>query len=416
MKRKKLKEEAKDLNENKPFRCPIKGCNFAAKRAGTLNLHKYQVHGVGKKAEDAGRITEVLGKEGMYSIASSKQFKLSAPTIALMQLLIQTGKASNMEELMEKSIYNLAYGGGKMSDNSGEGKNKASEILKQVEDVETTKAVLDAWRGKRSDGEEKAPSEDEIDRAIKDMTKQLRWKQTQKMMSGDDFSMKDMMQMEMLQSMMRRNRGSDSQNLSVLQQQINSLQQQMQQRELQHRQELEMQNLRNSISKIGEKKGMNAEDIMKIWADRDSAVKTKDIELQKERDKGLRTMLDSKLRELERATPSGGDTESIKKIAEAIKALREVNKELGSGREEGERGKIAQEFIKSTIDQLKDPLIRPIGESIARGMEQRIAQPPMPMPMEQLPPEALSNIESPSANTVPAVKKSERYSIPVEHM
>lgn len=341
---------------------------------------------------------EAFGEDG-YRIMSPKQMSLSGQEAHMAEILINAGFAKDFRELTRKNMrlsFSLLNLGGmrpmvdnpKLKEAEKEEESGPIKIIKQLQRAEQDQAIVDTWKTRST----KVPNEDEMDKAVRDFTKLAKFKQLQKAMSGDDFNIKDLMQMQMLDRMMAKGGGNDNSQVSALQQQINNMQSQMAQKESQHRQELAMQGLKDTIAKIGDKKGMDAQELMKIWADRDKAVKSKDTDLQKARDEILKVQLDSKIAELSRvvagARSSGGSLGNLKKFSDELNTVKEIAKSLGASGEK-DTGDKAMDFVKDTLDAVKGPLLTPVGQALAERVARGpIAPPQMPpnMPPPQLPP------------------------------
>ena len=122
------------------------------------------------------------------------------------------------------------------------------KIVKQLQEAEMSKEVLDIYRNKDKG---KEATEDEMDKLEKSMAKQIRMKQMKKMLEGgEDLDLKELMKIQMFKQMFSPNQGQNNHQdtqLQALMQEIRDMK-----REQSHQQDKQMmqQNFNNQLQAL----------------------------------------------------------------------------------------------------------------------------------------------------------------------
>ena len=380
--------------------CPDCGQFIKKEKPTKIAKKSLPKHGIVKTepqtefVEDSG-IPPVDQRIGTSSRASSV---FSGVEQGMAEMLIKSGYAKNIEELQRKNLhltYNTLtsnFGGNSMKNPKEEeslediDKLEDKELLREYKQIklQRMKEELEKKKGLESKRVE-PPSEDELEKLEKQMARQMRMKQMQRMI-GDDkkeggFTMGDFMQYMLLKDLAgnKSNDGS-SKELQMLQQQIQNMQNQSQQKQF-----LEI------ATNMKGREGLSAEDVLKFTTDKNVAVESERLKTQAEREDKIREQIDNKLMEIEaRAAKNPSD---IIKLKEDLKAIKEVASELGekkSGFADILGATIAQPGVQNLVAEGAEALKQRREEKLMRQqMPQPIPmqQPQQPIPEEQQNPE-----------------------------
>jgi len=240
----KEKEEEKEIERTpKNFEGhPCEFCDFFAKTPGGMNLHLINRHPVeakamkkakGKKGK-RGRPKEeatLTNDKGEKKIFSSRSVPFPADTLALMQMLINSGVAPDIKTLVQQSIYEKAYksgiqnGVGKMNNDSNTNPNK---VMEKMMDAQMSKRIMDMMGGNQPNG--KSSGNFDMKEIVDLMKQQYTLKMLSKglgegeggsMFSGMPKEMAMQMQMQMFQNMTGGNKPDPQ--IAILQQQIQQM-------------------------------------------------------------------------------------------------------------------------------------------------------------------------------------------------
>ena len=320
---------------------------------------------------------------------------LNSQEMQLVENLVNTGVGDSPAEVLKKGVYALASGyniGGVNMTNGKTDKKEEMDPLKQIDEMQAREGrdiALQRMQDKIKKGDALDPKE------IMDMVKT---KQALKMLGdmdqgdGSDFNIKDMMQLQMLQSFTPNQNNDGNQPLL---QQVKDLQQQLSEQ----KQDSRYSELMNKIDKLGQGKS-GGEDITALKetmleiekirsAGRTELEKSKQSN-QEEIEKRKAIELDHKLAEIDRKSQeivarsqgskgiSKGDIADIK---ETISAAKDLAKELGGeGQKQGkDAGELVTDVINKTIENLT-----PIAK---KYMEDKAAQGPQPGSVYTEPPQ-----------------------------
>ena len=343
------------------FKCHLCGKKF--KSRGALQLHLFQAHGFKKEDKDA-----VDPTKGSYRItALTKGFRLDAQTLALAQLLIKMGVAYNLSDLFEKAIYRMAMGEGVPSKGGGNMSNP-KEALTEIQTAEMIDAYINKLR------KDKDVSDDELEKLEKQMARQLRLKQLERLIKGGDFDFKDFFILQMLQQNFK---GSDS----SLKAEIESLKQQLQQQVM-------INNLIQQFEKrIEDMKKNNGSDIQqfllaleKIRAESEKKQKEIEKELFKEKERRLEERQKKFEKEVmeqvqSQLNSSGLDKELSERIKKQILDNLDLGKIFSGNKGEKNSAEVAKDLINGVVERIKEPLLKPLGQGLAARLANVQSQP-----------------------------------------
>lgn len=370
------------------YRCHL--CGRVFNSPGALRLHLYQGHGFKKEDKDV-----IDPTKGSYRItALTKGFRLDAQTLALAQLLIKMGVAYNLSDLFEKAIYRMAMGEG-VPPKGGGSMSNPKEALNEIQTAEMIDAYIDKLR------KNKDVSDDELEKLEKQMARQLRLKQLERLIKGGDFDFKDFFILQMLQQSFKNNDSS-------LKAEIESLKQQLQQQVM-------INNLIQQFEKrLEEVKKNNGSDIQqfllaleKIRAESEKKQKEIEKELFKEKERRLEERQKKFEKEVmeqiqSKLNSSGLDKELTEKIKRQILENLDLGKIFSGSKGEKSSAEVAKDLINGVVERIKEPLLKPLGQ----GLAARLAGVNNPQPAVEsnpLPQPEINNPEQPVVEEQPLV-------------
>lgn len=358
-------------------------------------------------------VGEEAAEESDFRMTSMRPIALSGKDMALAEVMVNAGVAKNFSDLTRKALHVL-YGGMNLPFNTQLNKEEQimekeqpdpKQTMKQIQEQE----IMSAY-AKRLAGDSGA-----------NPTKTMRELQEQKMIEAYIRNMGNANQTDPLQFMMlmrmldNKDKGKEDNNFmdKMMQlQMVQSLRPQADQ-SLQR----EIADLKHTIAtqqllQQAQQKGaptLNDQLMVmeKIRADRDTKIKEAEIEAQKQRDVAFRAVLDTKLKEMERAVEdarAGGSfgSQRIRELKEEIGAIKEMSHELG------EREKSTGEYFAETvgslantlqptftklIEQKQQPIYQPMPAEAYGAVQEAPVPPEMDMPDMHLPSSSLSPSE-----------------------
>jgi len=172
--------------------------------------------------------------------------------------------------------------------------------------------------------------------------------------------------------------------------------------------------LRQSImqlmaSKKGENDTIKFEELFKILAEKDKDIKEMEMRLQEEKERNLREMMEKQLADIQeriqQQTAQKSTNEQIAELSQAIKSIKEVASEFSAvGKPDKTKGELAKELIEGTIEKIKEPLLKPMGQAIAS----QIANQNQPREVIVQPTKEVVLTPQPSPETIeaPPIKKA----------
>jgi len=363
--------------------CP--DCGKEVKSLG-LAAHRRIVHGIG--AQNTGE--EETIPEGTASITAPKTLTLSGEDLGIADMLIRSGFAKDLNELTHKSLnfthsnLNRLGGGYKMEQNPREEtfedieKMKDRNILRKFKELQV-KAMEEELENKKSKSPEVKPETDDEEKIIKQMERQIRIKTMKKALDEGEFSLGKMMEMRMMDRMFGDT--GKSSEVQALQNQLNSLQQQMQQERLIASQQLQNERVIQKIEQMG-KPGMTAQDVLTFTSDKERAVKEIELQLQLQQEKATGEKLAQLQQQIIQAQQGGGLTaQRIQAFNEELKAIKSMASELG----ESKKG--AGEYISETITNIATQLQPALTKMIEQKQQPQQFPPYQEMP--QYPPQKI---------------------------
>ena len=323
--------------------------------------------------------------DGRFNFNMGTGTGLNSHEMQLVENLVNTGVGNSPADILKKGVYALAsgysIGGGNMVIEKTDKKEPvdASKIMNDLQAREATDITLASMREKIKTGAS-------LD--SKELMEMLKTRQTLKMLTdmdkdeGTDFGMKDMMQLQMLQSFAPQNQNNNGNQALV--DQVKELQRQLSEQ----KNDARYQEILNKIeSKVGQGDSANGdikalkETMLEIEKIRDSgrvevekSKQTTQIEIEKRKE----LELTHKLAEIERKSqdivasskgPTGITKSSIAELKDTMAVAKELANELGGG--EAKKGKDAGELVTDVINKTITNLT-PIAK---KYMEDKAAQP-----------------------------------------
>ncbi len=259
-------------------------------------------------------------------------------------------------------------------------KKKKKKTMAQIQEQEMMKAYIDSMK--------KGDSSDPLMTMM--MMKMLE-NQGKGVDSGDNGFMKDLMQMQMMKMMS----GGDNQQTNALQRELVDLKQNMQ-----------MSQIMSQQSQTQHGSQMNQEYLTKmenIRADRDKELKKMEVDAQRQRDKNMQLVFETKVKEIQhdmqRATEeakSKGGKADLSSFKDQLTMIKELNNMVG------EREKGAGEYISETISNVAGQL-QPAITNYMQQQQQKSMQPQYP----QVPPMAEQPSQEVPSQEVPAYEEPE---------
>lgn len=379
---------------------------------GALQLHIWQKHTPRTPKEKNKGIVAQEKVESNYEISTrTPGFTLNPETLALAQLLVQSGRAKDLADLFKKSIYHMAYieGGNKMVDQN----QSPKETLDEIQSREIIDAYLVKLKGKDST---KEPEEDDIEKLEKQMTKQMRIRQMDRMMKGDSFDFKDLLAWQMFQGSFGGKK-NDGEHADGIKQELAELKRKMETQDL-------INQFQRRLEGIESKKddGNSFKDFVialeKMRGESDKKVKEFEMKLQEERSIQLKDNMDRFEREVKeqlnnKLRSSGFDDQLQSKIKEQLLGNLDFKKLFSDGKEKTS-SQAAQELISGVIDKVKEPLLAPMGQALAARIaqsgrrEEPVYYPQQPPVSEEIP----QQVETPQDNPINAGNETQETSTP----
>ncbi len=326
--------------------------------------------------------------DGQFNFNMGTGTGLNSHEMQMVENLVNTGVGNSPADILKKGVYALAsgysIGGGNMVIEKTDKKEPvdATKLMNDLQAREATDLTLASMREKIKTGAS-------LD--SKELMEMLKTRQTLKMLSdmdndeSTDFGMKDMMQLQMLQSFAPQNQNNNGNQALV--DQVKELQRQLSEQ----KNDARYQEILNKIeSKVGQGDSANGDikalketmlEIEKIRNTGRVEVEKSKTVAQTEIEKRKELELKHTLAEIERksqaiATSSKGPTgitkSSIAELKETMAVAKDLANELGGG--EAKKGKDAGELVTEVINKTIEHLT-PIAK---KYMEDKAAQPPQP--------------------------------------
>lgn len=324
-----------------------------------------------------GKSVEILketkpSKDRPYEIHSSRNIKFSGNELAQAEMLIASGVANNFNDLAKKA-FNILFLKEKVSKAFGGDTNKMENqepnpkrTMAQIQEQEMMKAYIE---GMKKSGQS--------DPMMTMMMMKMLENKDKGVDSGNNGFMKDLMQMQMMKMMS----GGDNQQANALQKEIADLKQNMQMSQLMGQQQQTQQG-----SQAQQEYLMKMENIR---AERDKDLKRIEVEAQKQKDKNLQLVFETKVGEIQRemqraieeANRKGGKAD-LTSFKDQLTMIKELNNMVGE-REKG-AGEYISETISNVAGQLQPALTNYMQQQQQRQMQpQTMQQFPMPEQPEQ---------------------------------
>lgn len=259
-------------------------------------------------------------------------------------------------------------------------KMKDRNIIRKFKELQV-KAMEEELEDKKQSKSEVKPEIDDEEKIIKQMERQIRIKTMKKALDEGEFSLGKMMEMRMMDRMFGDNTGKSSE-VQALQNQLNSLQQQMQQERLVASQQLQNERVIQKIEQMGSQQpGMTAQDVLTFTSDKDRAVKEIGLQLQMQQEKATGEKLAQLQQQIIQAQQGGGlTTQRIQAFNEELKAIKSMAAEFG------DKPKGAGEYISETITNIATQLQPALTKMIDQKQQQQ-QFPPYPQEFPLQPPQ-----------------------------
>ena len=359
--------------ENNRWRCP--------------QCHKY-TRSPDMKGKDTENLKEVKpSKDRPYEILSSRNIKFSGNELAQAEMLIASGVATNFNELAKKA-FNILFLKEKVNKAFGSDINKMENqepnpkrTMAQIQEQEMMKAYIDSMK-----------KEGSSDPMITMMMMKMLENQNKGKDSGDNGFMKDLMQMQMMKIMS----GGDNQQTGVLQREITDLKQSMQMAQVMAQQQQSQEGNKTQQEYLTKMENIRSE--------RDKDLKKMEVDAQRQRDKNMQLIFDTKLKEIQenmrRVTEeakSKGEKADLSNFKNQLNTVKELSTMVG------EREKGAGEYIAETVTNVASQL-QPAITNYMQQQQQQQAMQPQTVPMSEQPqelPQEAPPYEEPSEFPVP---------------
>jgi len=298
-------------------------------------------------------------KEKGYKISSLRPISLSGREMALAEILINAGLAKNLNDLTRKGLYvmaamfNLPHGQ-KMEELNQEKQEEKPNPKKTLRELQEQK-MIEAYINNMEKGN-----------VIDPLSMMMLMRMMDNRDKGEDNNFMDkMLQLQMIRSI------SQPQAETHLSKELADLKYQLQiQQILQQAQNKNAPSLNEQMIALE-----------KIRADRDEKIKAAEIQAQQERDKTLKVMIDSKLKDMEkqlREAQEGGrgmGASQLNEFRETLKAVKEMQKEIG------ERERSAGEYLSETVTNVASQL----QPTLTKLIESKQKQSQIPAQVEESP-------------------------------
>lgn len=358
---------------------------------------------------------EINKEEPSKSISTKKTVDYDASDLHIGQILIDMGYAQDLGDLARKNMklaFSLMNMGALGKQFNAMELNKEQTKEETFEDIDKMKEKDDLRRYKNLQikrmekelNEGNSGQKLSEDKMIESMEKQIRiktMKEALKSGNEDGMGVNELFKWKIMSSMFDNpGKSSDSQAFQALQTQFNSLQEQMRQERNLAQQKLQNETVIHKLEQFGNQKGMTAQDVLSFTADKQSAVKEAELEIQKQREythkaeqDALRAEQNSKMKELEieMEKVKSGKQSDLKDFVEKFKEVKQISAEIG------EREKGTGEMVMEGLGKVAESVGPSLAELIKQKREQ---QPPqqLPPPAEQLPPELPPEQPNPEPN------------------
>ncbi len=323
------------------------------------------------KGKEIDNLKEVKpSKDRPYEILSSRNIKFSGNELAQAEMLIQSGVASNFNDLAKKA-FNILFLKEKVNKAFGIDRNimetnqepNPERTMKQIQEQEMMKGYIESM---------KKGSQDPI---MTMMMMRMMDNQNKGKDAGDNGFMKELMQMQM----MKMFSGGDNQQANALQREIADLKQNMQVAQLMNQQQQTKQGTQMSQDYIAK--------MEKIKADRDTEMKKIELEAQEQRDKNMQYVFETKVgeiqKEMQRVTEDAkrkGEKADLSSFRDQLNMVKELSVLVGD-KEKG-TGEMIMESLGSVAEKVAPALIQ-LGQ---QKQQQQMMPQQIPPQAEQLPP------------------------------
>ncbi len=350
---KNCKEDVDPYSTEKGWKCP--GCNKFV-----------QSPDIKKGGETIREVKS--SKDRPYEIASSRNIKFSGNELAQAEMLIQSGVASNFNDLAKKA-FNILFLKEKVNKAFGMDINKMEReepnperTMKEIQQQEMMKAYIEGMR--------KGNQTDPLS-----MMMLMRMMDNKEQGKSSNNVMDKMLEIQMMKSVM----GGQNSETSGLQKEIAELKHQMSTQQ--------MLNQNQQMQQTGQSSQQFMQEMEKIRSERDKSIKQAEVDAQKERDKNLqlafenrRIELEGRLQAIEKEKKQGSGnlaSNRIKEMKEEIAAIKELSAMIGD-REKG-AGEMIVEGLGNVVDK--------VGPAFTELLKQKRQQTPYPPAQENLPPQ-----------------------------
>ena len=329
-----------------------------------LIIRKHPPSKDGDKQEKS--LTQKTSKE-YPDTGSSKQINFNAKTLATIEKLEQDGHGESRDEIIKKALESYSQNLPNqnwvrdpiqkmreeitMADlkkqlketntNNNDNMEGPSKIIKQIQEAEVSKEIINIYKDKK---DKNPPTEDEFDKMERQMAKQLRMKQMNKLLSndGEDFGIKEMMKYQMFRNMMGTQDTNQSNQsnpqLQALMQEIKDMK-----RDQFHQQEKQMlqDQFKTQIQALQSNKPNQAVDAIKehhraLAEQQQRSQSEKDVmqqQIQQKDQELLKEQLDSRVKDLQDkvmgARQSNALPDQVQKFKQELESLKELQEALG---------------------------------------------------------------------------------------
>ena len=335
------------------------------------------------KGKEIDNLKEVKpSKDRPYEILSSRNIKFSGNELAQAEMLIQSGVASNFNDLAKKA-FNILFLKEKVNKAFGIDRNimetnqepNPERTMKQIQEQEMMKGYIESM---------KKGSQDPI---MTMMMMRMMDNQNKGKDAGDNGFMKELMQIQM----MKMFSGGDNQQANALQREIADLKQGMQVAQLMSQQQQTQQGNQMSQDYIAK--------MEKIKADRDMEMKKIEIKAQEERDKNMQYVFETKVEEIQKEMQRvnedarrKGEKADLSSFKDQLTMVKDLSTMLGD-REKG-TGEMVMESLGNVAEKVAPALIQ-LGQ---QKQQQQMMPQQMPPQAEQLPQELPPEQPKPEPN------------------
>ena len=326
---------------------------------------------------------EMVQEGNTKLLLTPKTTKYDASDLHMGEILINMGYAKDLNDLTRKnmklafSLMNMGAVGKQFNTMENKEQPDPKKTMAQIQEQKLMESYIKSL-----------DSGNQSDPMMTMMMMKMLENQGKGKDSGDNGFMKELMQMQM----MKMFSGGDNQQTSTLQREIADLKQSMQ-----------MSQLMAQTNQTQQGNQTQQDYLMKmenIRAERDKDLKKIEVEAQKQRDKNMQLVFETKVgeiqKEMQRVTEKAerkGEKADLSSFKDQLNTVKELSTMLG------EREKGAGEYISETITNVATQLQPTITQMMQQKQQQAMQQLPMAEQPQQIPQQIPEEYQEPEFQT-----------------